>query len=115
MFDQEQAIRIAEAARHPLYRMNGKPAAYTTVRDHMLRGVLTKGGKCLHLEWRRRGAQYVTTNEAIVRFHERLTHGLDADQPTPTEMKRAHAPPTSGSRRAESEGVKCSLALILAR
>lgn len=101
--ENESAISIAEAARLPEYVLDGAAAAFTTVRSHMTRGVLTKAGSRVYLESWRRGGRVVTSRAAVARFHARLTHGgTPADQLTPSQTKHAHE---RADRRLAAAGI----------
>jgi hypothetical protein len=94
----EHTFPATEAPRH-LPRRAGKPIHFSTIWRWILKGVKTPTG-VVRLEAVRVGSRWVTSQEAIARFCERLTPRLDSD-PSPTP--RSPAARTRASERAAAE------------
>lgn len=77
-----------EAARHHrlMVAIYGRPPAFTTV----LRMITTGNRRGVKLEAIRTPKGLMTTEGAIIRFIERLTVPVGANDPTPSQARKSH-------------------------
>ena len=88
----EKLISLVEAAKRLPPGRNGKPTHVSTILRWILHGI--RGVK---LEAVRCGGRWVTSEEALARFMQRLTPDLQNDAPAPrTPAQRQRASEVAG-------------------
>ena len=96
----ETLIGLCEAARRLPPGRGGRPVSFSCVFRWLTRGVPGPDGHRVKLEGVRVGGRWLTSQEALARWAERLTPRLD-DQPAPTT--RTPTQRTKASDRAAKE------------
>jgi hypothetical protein len=91
----ETLLSLSQAARALPSSRGGRPVTLSCVLRWVLDGVRLPSGEVVRLEALRIGGRWLTSQEAIQRFAERLTPRLDGE-PAPT-------PRTPAARRRASE------------
>ena len=91
----ETLIGLCDAARRLPPARRGRPVSFSCVLRWITSGVPGPDGKRVKLEGVRVGGRWLTSEEALARWAERLTPRLDAEQ--------AAAPRTPGQRNRASE------------
>ena len=87
----ESTISLNQAARLLPLGRGGRPASLSCVLRWILTGARGPSGERVRLEAVRLGSRWITSQEALQRFAERLTPRLDAaDQPTPRGPAKRH-------------------------
>jgi hypothetical protein len=89
----EQLLTLSQAARLLPPSRRGRPASLSCVLRWVLSGTKDPAGNIVRLEAVRLGPKWVTSQEALQRFADRLTPRLDE----PTQKART---PTSRERAA---------------
>jgi hypothetical protein len=89
----ENLIGLSEAARRLPPGRRGRPVSFSCVLRWITTGVPGPDGQKVKLEAVRVGGRWLTTEQALARWAERLTPRFDCDpvlaRRTPTQQRRA--------------------------
>jgi hypothetical protein len=89
----ETLLTLYEAARRLPPSRRGRPVSFSCVLRWIRDGIPGPDGRRVKLEGVRVGARWLTSEEALARWAERLTPRLDAEPAplprTPTQRRRA--------------------------
>jgi hypothetical protein len=102
-FTAEQPIPLATVCT--LYPGRKDRLSFSTVWRWVLRGVKGANGTVVRLEAARVGGRWLTSREALARFTDRLTPGLDdTPSPAPRTSRQARRAAERAGRELEEAG-----------
>jgi Protein of unknown function (DUF1580) len=96
----ESLISLAQAARRLPAGRQERPVSTSCLLRWVLKGIPGPDGERVRLEAIRLGGRWLTSNEALARFAERLTPNLDAEA---SATPRTRAARERAAGRAERE------------
>jgi hypothetical protein len=103
----EKLVTLYEAARRLPPGRGGRPVSFSCVLRWITQGVPGPDGNRVKLEGARVGGRWLTSEEALGRWAERLTPHYDADpsHKTPTPSQRRRRGEAAGKKLASEAGI----------